>query len=533
VPDRSVDLLRAQLRERGYLSHGIERWFALDPWRSRAFWLELLTVAAKAGLLVALFAVLPLAAVMLVRNHPLSAWEVLALALIYGVTAFAVSTTLLIIIALVLRLRPALAVDTPRALLGISFTASALLTAPIALWWARFDAPPSWPELLLGLVLVVVFFLMVTVAVSAALLSYSIYELQRVPALHAKPRAVPMSVAATILIAILFLPTYFVQDTRAAAAEPVQIVTRPSSARVALIAVDGLTLDVFRANPSLGRAFAGSAAATPTPGRSSPERWASVGTGVPPRLHGVRAVEGIRIPGGSHLIQFVSHADVVLRNLAHREPLPPTVRRRDYVWEVFVGRGMATASIDWWTTDSQSLVFAAAAGGGPLRVDATAAHMLLNAIDRGWYHAPLDAPQFVTVYLPALDIILNRLPADASAKLALSARALDALGALIAEVRRRGYDVVLIGLPGDKQSGSGVMAWTIAARATQTSAYDVAPTLCALLGFPATAEMPGRSIASVPELPRIPTFGRRAARAEAGKVNDEYYKSLKSLGYIR
>jgi hypothetical protein len=45
--------------------------------------------------------------------------------------------------------------------------------------------------------------------------------------------------------------------------------------------------------------------------------------------------------------------------------------------------------------------------------------------------------------------------------------------------------------------------------------------------------MPGRSIASTPELPRIATFGRRAARAEAGKVNDEYYKSLKSLGYIR
>ena len=528
MPDRSVDLLREQLRERGYLSHGIERWFALDPWRSRAFWLELLTVAAKAGLLVALFAVLPLVAVMLVRNHPLSAWETLALALIYGVTAFAVSTTLLIAIALMLRLRPQVAVDTPRALLGISFTASALLTAPIALWWTRFGAPPSWPELLAGLVLIVVFFLMVTVAVSAALLSFSIYELRRVPALHAKPRAVPMSIAAAILIAILFLPTYFVQDSRTAAAEPAQIVTRPTSARVALIGVDGLTLDFFRGGPALGlgRAFAGAAPATPTPGRSSPERWASVGSGVPPRLHGVQAVEGIRIPGGEHLIQFVSAADIVLRNAAHREPLPPTVRRRDYVWEVFASRGMTTAAINWWTTDSQSLVFAAAAQGGPLRVDATAAHMLLAAIDRGH-------PQFVTVYLPALDIVLNRLPSDTSTKLVLSARALDALVAFVAEVRGRGYDVLLIGLPGDKQSGSGVLAWTFPAKPASANAYDVAPTLCDLLGFPATSEMPGRSIASAPELPRIATFGRRAARAEAEKVNDEYYKSLKSLGYIR
>ncbi|HYU25681.1 MAG TPA: hypothetical protein VEO74_10790 [Thermoanaerobaculia bacterium] len=525
MPDRSVDLLREQLRERGYLSHGIERWFALDPWRSRAFWLELFTVAAKAGLLVALFAVLPLVAVMLVRNHPLSAWETLALALIYGVTAFAVSTTLLIAIALMFRLRPQIAVDTPRALLGISFTASALLTAPIALWWTRFGAPPSWPELLAGLVLIVVFFLMVTVAVSAALLSFSIYELQRVPALHAKPRGVPMSIAAAILIAILFLPTYFVQDSRASA-EPMQVVTRPTSARVALIAVDGLTLDVFRAHPSLGRAFAGAAPATPTPGRSSPERWASVGSGVPPRLHGVQAVEGIRIPGGKHLMQSVSAADVVLRNLAHREPLPPMVRRRDYVWEVFAGRGMTTAAIDWWTTDSQSLVFAAAAQGGPLRVDATAAHLLLNAVD--W-----TKPQFATVYLPALDIVLNRLPSDTSTKLALSTRSLDALAAFVAEVKGRGYDVLLIGLPGDKQSGSGVLAWTFPAKPASANAYDVAPTLCDLLGFPATREMPGHSIAIAPELPRIATYGRRAARAEPGNVNDEYYKSLKSLGYIR
>jgi hypothetical protein len=540
VPDRSVDLLRQQLRERGYLSHGIERWFALDPWRSRAFWLELVTVAAKAGLLVALFAVLPLVAVMLFRNHPLSAWETLALALMYGVTAFAVSASLLVAIALVLRLRPQLAVDTPRALLVISFTASALLTAPLALWWARFGAPPSWPELLAGLTLIVVFFLMVTVAVSAALLSFSIYELQRVPALHAKPRAVPMSIAAAILIAVLFLPTYFVQDSRASGNEPLQIVTRPAAERVVLVAVDGLTLDVFRAHPTLGRPFAGVAAATPTPGSAAPERWASVGTGVPPRLHGVRAVEGVRIRGGRHLIQFVSSADVVVRDLAEaaglarREPLPPTVRRRDYVWEVFAGRGMTTAAINWWTTDGQALVFAAAGRGGPfspgetaLRVDATASRMLLAAVGRG-------SAQCGTVYLPALDIVLNRLALDPSTKFALSARTVDALGAFVAELRARGYDVVLIGLPGDRQPGSGVLAWTMPARAMPIlSAYDVAPTLCNLFGFPATREMPGRSIAATPELPRVATFGRRAARAEAGKLNEEYYQSLKSLGYIR
>ena len=42
-----VDDLRSQLRDRGYLSQGIERWFALDPWSSPAFWVELSIVAAK------------------------------------------------------------------------------------------------------------------------------------------------------------------------------------------------------------------------------------------------------------------------------------------------------------------------------------------------------------------------------------------------------------------------------------------------------------------------------------------------------
>jgi len=548
VPGLEVDVLRQQLRERGYLSHGIERWFALDPWRSRAFWLELTIVAGKAAVLVALFAVLPLAAVMLFRNHPLSAYEVLALTLIYGVTAVAVSFLLLIVIALVLRLRPQLAVDTPRALLAISFSASAVLTAAIAVWWLRFGSTPSWPELLTGLVLVVIFFLIATVAVSAALLSFSIYELKRIPALHHKSRAFPMTTAAAILIALLFLPTYAVQDKRTSE-PPLQIVTVPTTERVALLAVDGLTFELFRANPPLGSDLAGSVAARTINGGSATERWASVGTGVPAALHGVRAVEGVRLRGGRHLMQAVSSADFVLRNLAEaagvasREPLPPTVRKRDYVWEIFAGRGMPAVAINWWTTEAvqagalqsidQSTVFSAAAAdrGSPgemaMHVDATASRMLVQSIDR--IH-----PQIATAYLPALDIILNRLPLDASSKLALSVRTVSALESLIAAVRGRGYDVIVIGLPGDRQPGAAVIAWTMpGVRARRMpSAYDVAPTLCQLLGFPDSDEMPGRSLIGR-RLARVLSYGARSPRGTATKVNDEYYQSLRSLGYIR
>src|SRR5712691_10721628 len=149
----SVDDLRQQLRERGYLSHGIERWFALDPWSSRAFWLELTTVAAKASLLIALFAVLPIVAVMLFRNHLLTGTETMLITVLYGAAAFFALFVFLVLVALILRLRPSLAIDTPRALLGISFAASAVPAAAIAWWWYRFDAAPSWLELLLGLAL--------------------------------------------------------------------------------------------------------------------------------------------------------------------------------------------------------------------------------------------------------------------------------------------------------------------------------------------------------------------------------------------
>ncbi|HEX3582782.1 MAG TPA: hypothetical protein VH087_13530, partial [Thermoanaerobaculia bacterium] len=238
APPKAVEELRAQLRDRGYLTHGIERWFALDPWSSRAFWIELTIVAAKAAALIALFGALPPVAIMLVRNHPLTAGETLLMTLLYGATAFVASGVFIVLVALVMKLRPELAIDTPRALLAISFLASALLALPIAFWWARFDAPPSAPELASGGALIVIFFVMSTIVISAALLSFSVYELHRVPAIHQKPRTVPMAIAAAVLLALLFIPAYAAQEKRVAEA-PLQVVTTPTARRIALVAVDG------------------------------------------------------------------------------------------------------------------------------------------------------------------------------------------------------------------------------------------------------------------------------------------------------
>ena len=368
-----------------------------------------------------------------------------------------------------------------------------------------------------GIALTILFFLMATIVVSAALLSFSIYELKRVPAIHQRPRTVPMTIAAVVLLALLFVPA----QEKSIAQEPMQVVTTPTTRRVALVAVDGLTYDIFASRDDLRRAFVNERSIPALEGASTAERWASVGTGVPPKIHGVRAIEGIRFHGGSHILQDISETDASLRTFGIRQPLPPTVRRRDFVWELFAHRGMPVLAVNWWTSSegvTQQTVFAEAKGDA-LAVDMNAARQALT-----------DHPQFVTVYLPALDVILNRLPLDRSAQLAQSVRALDHLSQTIAQMKAGGYDVILIGMPGDHQTGRAIIASTVTI-SPANSAYDVAPTLCALLGFPASTEMPGRSLAG--DVTRIPTYGNRTGSSSSAKVDEEYDENLKSLVYIK
>jgi hypothetical protein len=382
-------------------------------------------------------------------------------------------------------------------------------------------------ELVTGGALAVIFFVVATIVISAALLSFSIYELKRIPAIHQKPRGFPLTVAAATLVALLFVPAYATPEPRTEA--PLQVVTTPSQRHIALVAVDGLSDSIFRSRPDLSAEFSSVAAVPPVEGASTTERWASVGTGVPASLHGVRSVEGVRLRGGTHVLQSVSRSDYVVRAVGLRQPLPPTIRRRDYIWEILAARGVPSLAVNWWTTSDtkngaltsvgQETIFSAA-GADALAVDAGATRRFLH--DAGALH-----PQFATVYLPALDVILNRVAADPSARLSSSIRALDGIRALVREMRQRGYDVILVGLPGESQSGKAVVASTPKIPDQQT-AFDVAPTLAELLGFPASAEMPGHALG-----PRIASYGSRVRGEASAKLNDDYYKSLKSLGYIQ
>ncbi len=535
MPEPSFETLRQQLRERGYLSRGIERWFSLDPWKSRTFWSELLVVALKAGVLAGTAAGVFLTTVMLLRNRPSAAIEGAVLFPLYGITSTILAMFIVMFMALLLKSRPALAIDRPTGLLAIALTSSAIFVAPLIAWWRHFEGTSENQELVLGAALLATTFIIAVVAISAALLSFSIYELRRIPAIHRSSRILPLAVGA-LAVALIAAVASRGSGPRDAAS-PLQVVVSQSKTRIALIAVDGLSEELLRARPSLTSAFA-KTWPLPRLGGSTAERWATIGTGVQPATHGVHAIEGFRIRSSPNVLQAVSSLDVVLRSAAQagiitRQPMPPSVRRRDFLWEIAGARGVTATDVNWWTASgqiagasrsfSQSSIFSAS-GGDPLRVDALAAARLRDEIRQ-------HQPRLITVYLPALDIILNRGTADRSMQFASSARALEGLEALVRETAASGYSILLVGMPGDSQLGHAVVA-TMSPMATPQSIYDVTPTICDLLGFPASREMPGKTLGNM-RAERIDSYGLRRHDSTATAVTQEYYDSLKSLGYIR
>ncbi|MEO8217520.1 MAG: alkaline phosphatase family protein [Acidobacteriota bacterium] len=543
----SVDDLRDELKRLGYLSHGIERWFALDPWKSRTFWSELLVVAAKGAALSAVFAALPVLVIMVLRNRPLGAMEVALLAVIYIAGSFAAVFGLVLMAALVIKLRPSLPIRSPRGLALFAMLVSGVMIAAEGAWWSGFRDRSSVLEIVAAVTLFVVAFVVMSLIFAAALLSFSIHETHEIPSIRRRSVRVPLIAASALILAGLFVVPFVSADGREEQAVPEQVVVVPRTGRLALVAVDGLSGELFSARPQLRSAFAVVSPLEPFLYRSSPEVWATVGTGTGPAEHRVHAVDGIVLAGSSHLVQTISDRDFLLRrfapalHLASAQPLPPTVRRRAYVWEILAARGIPSQAVNWWTSGSSEIalttatqeeIFGAAAlerSPGPVqtaqRIDAIALTRFLRLISA--------EPRFTTVYLPALDIVLNRVPSDSATQLTASMQEMERLATIVGELRTRGYEIMLVGVPGPGQRGTGVLATTFALATAPVRLVDVAPTMLAFFGFPASDEMAGRSLLRGSTQPRIPSYGPRGTAVTTGHVDEEYYETLRSLGYIR
>lgn len=545
MSDSPVDQLREQLRTLGYLSRGVERWFALDPWSSRTFWSELLTVAAKSATVLAPFFVLPPLSVMLLRNS-LGGRQSTLIALLYLLVGGLIVFATVAVAGLALKLRPGIAIDSSRALLTFAIAGASVPLILLTFWWRGFDLPPSAAEMLAGVALLFLLFLTAVVVLSAAFLAFSIHELRRIPSIHRRSRALPITIAGAILLAFLLVPT-FAAERIPKTEEPRQVVIEPRGTRLALVAVDGMTAELLAARKDLldlvPYRATGNALSEPSPA----ERWATVGTGTPGTIHGVRSIDGILLAGSHTPLQSVSRADFPLvtlattAHLARRVALPPAVRRRHYVWEIVGGRGVPSAAVNWWVAgESRSPLLRSISQDALLREVSAQARRpdeLALEIDgraRAVFDETTGAPtRFASVYLPALDIVLNRLDLDAAARLTLSVRLLDSLTTSVARLKAQGFEVLLVGLPGEQQRGAFVLASTVPLAEGPATPFDVAPTLLDLAGFPASEEMPGRSLVPGSHQPRVSSYGTRGQDSSAAPPSEEYYESLRSLGYVR
>ncbi len=550
MTEPSVDQLRQQLRDLGYLTHGIERWFALDPWSSRTFWAELLAISAKASLISSLFAALPLLAITILRNRPLSLADALLVGGVQAAGAFVNLLVLIVLAALALRRNPGLAIDSPLLLTGLTLVFSGGLSLALVVWWSGFDGAPAPAELLAGGALIVVFFLASSVVVSAALLSFSIHEAKRIPAVHRRDRTVPMTIVAIVIGCAIGFWSFTATPEKAVGA-PASIPVVQSDSKVALIAVDGLTHDILASRKEAATTLPTIVATRPlAETRSAAERWATVGTGSRPSLHGVHAIEGVRLASSGRVLQSVSRyafaldAIAVPLGIAERVPLPPTARRRAYAWEILGERGVSSVAVNWWVTGdddtpglrsiSQEALFSRMAEQMP-GADATALAIAIDreAIRRVDTEITKRSPRFVTVFLPALDIVLNRIDLDAGARLAASATIVDGVVAAAAALHAMGYEVILVGMPGEGQSGDAVVATTLATSGERAEIAGIAPTVLHLSGFPTASDMQGKPFAGTLELRTIPSYGERGRSTGDSQTSDEYYESLRSLGYIR
>ena len=538
----SVDDLRTELKSLGYLSHGLERWFARDPWKSGTFWTELAIVSSKASLVIALFATAAAMTVMIARNGGLPLLESAIISAIYLASAFIGSIVVHVLVALALKWNPEFGIENPRALMVVAMALSGFFALWLVAWSSAFPSEPALPEQIAFAALLILLFAASSVVISAALLSFSIHETHSIPRIHRRSRTIPLTVGAALLL-LLILGLSLTDSGPREQIKAAQVVVAPSDAKIALVAVDGLTPELVTLRPELSGTLA-LVGAESLDATSAPEAWATIGTGTGPLLHGVRSVEGIRFSGRQKVIQHVSQLDHGLRviapllGIAERQPLPPSVRNRDYVWETLAKRGVASVAINWWTSDeasrgalrvtSQETIFTRASSGVDepaalaLEIDRLAIAELLESVDQ-------RSPRFATVYLPALDVILNRLEVGESTRLAGTITALGQIAELVDELKRRGWSIVLIGSGGEADHGA-VIGTTLEMGLEGATLHDIAPTLLALYGFPPSLEMQGEPL--VPAAPYITSYGARES-TETRPVSDDYYENLKSLGYIQ
>jgi hypothetical protein len=575
---------RERLRDRGYLDRGVEGAVLRGALAARTRTLGLLRGATVAALLLAFtLATVETVAVSLASALSLRDAVVLFAWLAAG-ALFAAAVLVLLLAAFAwFRIRgrsdPSGASSEVAVVFGVLAGVGAALTARPVL---EVAGP------LAAAVALVAASLAVVVAVRVARgLAFTVLAASGRAVISRAPRPA-LALGAALVAGLLALGAWLLVRRPTPADEP--LVVRSGTARVVLVGVDGWVPDL---------AAGGAPLRVPARFRYAKEKadpaafWTTVATGEVARRHGVGSLELVRLDGLRAPVRLAAGTGWYLGRLlpalglAREESVTSAARRVPAVWEVAHRGGLASLAVNWWTTwpadDAGGVVlgnhlyFAARAGrklereAWPEEAGARAARLAraprpggsaverLIADARGLDEFAVAAfrqevsrarPRLALLYLPGLDILGAALDEEGRsvAERAALATALGEETRVIAsflagpDVLGGGADLVGVVLDGGRGGSSGELL--LAGRLAKAGAtgvvrpVDVAPTLLAVLGVPASRETEGRVD---PRLVRagvfsdatVASWGRKRGGGGVAIDPREYVESLRSLGYLR
>jgi hypothetical protein len=587
-PERlTFEAARERLRERGYLDRGVEGAVLKGALAARTRAKSLLLGAAVGALFLAVAAALAETALNTAASSlPPGDALVLFLWLALGSLFAAAVLVALLVAAAALRLRGRGDAEGMSAEIAAAFGVLAGVGAVLA---ALPALRASGPLAALGVLLVVA--VAVFIAVRAARgVAIAVVVASGRAVLSSKRRLGLVGLAAFLLTLAGGAVAWALRHGPADAGP---LVVEANARRVVLVGVDGWSDRYLPDSPAGYAATFGAGGAFFVKGeRDVAAFWTTVATGEPASRHGIGSLDLVRVAGVGAAFRPVGASAFYLRSVlpafsvARRESVTAAARRVPAMWEVARRAGVASLVVNWWTTYpagdgggtilSNHLYFAARAGAplagegwppettqraaalaprpvpGPgtlerLVADATGADDFAMRAFTDVFER--ERPRLALLYLPGLDILGAALadPARTAADRvalagAVTSEAVKIRAFLDAPALRDGVDLLAVLFDGGRTEAGGVLR--LAGPLVRPGASgtirpaDVAPTLLATLGIPASRELAGTVQAGllVPggaAPATVASWGFRPRDATVVLDPREYVENLKSLGYLK
>jgi hypothetical protein len=586
-PERmSLEQARERLRERGYLDRGVEGAVLKGALATRTRARSLLLGAAVGALFLAVALALVETAVNAVASAlPPGDAVILFLWIAAGSLLVAALAVLLLVGAALLRIRGRSDADAVAAEIAAGFGVVAGVGAVAAAVPAlRTAGPAAAAAVLVALPLAVL------VAVRAARGVTLAALLTTGRAVFGSPRRLGLAGLLVALVALSAGALLWIVRREPAAPEP--LVVTASDRRTVVVGVDGWSDRYLGEGETFAASYGAAGGRYVKPDRDLAAFWTTVATGESAARHGIGALDLVRIAGVGAPLRPTGVSGFFLGRVlpalgaARRESVTAAARRVPAAWEVARRAGLASLVVNWWTTYpagdgggtvlSNHLFFAARAGGplagegwppeavaraaalaprtvppagspGRLVADAAGLDDFALAVFRD--ALAREAPRLSLLYLPGLDILgaaLSDPGRSASDRVALA----EAVTAEARKVRaflddpswRDGVDLVVVLFDGGRGEEGGVVRLAgplaLPGAPVALAPADVAPTVLAVLGVPASRETAGR-VRAGPLRPgaateaTVASWGVRPRGAAPAIDPKEYVENLKSLGYLK